>query len=128
METAFKCRPMDTKCMLEARSVWEKPCMNQRPPECDDDGYYKPVQCTSSNGLCRCVDKETGIPINSGGLESGVVQAQASDMDCLCAQNYHKAIQQGCLMSIDHSDYISDEKYRVRKVTCFSCNTFLIRN
>ena len=79
-----KCKRMITKCMEEARTVLEKPGMNQRPPECDDDGYYKPIQCTSSNGLCRCVDKEAGIPISSGGLESGVAQARALGMDCLC--------------------------------------------
>ena len=119
---------MVTKCMEESRSVLEKPGMNQRPPECDDDGYYKPVQCTSSNGLCRCVDKETGIPISSGGLESGVAQAKALGMDCLCAQNYHKAIKQGCEMSIDYSDYTNNEEYRVRTLPFFICKTIFTSN
>ena len=104
---------MVTPCMEEARRVRENPGMNQRPPECDDDGYYLPVQCTSPKGLCRCVDKESGVPISSGGLEPGVVEAEASEMDCLCAQNYHKAIQQGCLLSIHYSDYTNDENFKV---------------
>ena len=30
--------------------------MNVSPPDCDDDGFYEPVQCYRG-GLCRCVDK-----------------------------------------------------------------------
>ena len=104
---------METNCMNERKSVIENPGMNQRPPECDDEGYYMPKQCTSAKGLCRCVDKETGTPIKSGGLEPGVVEAEASGMDCKCAQNYHQAIKQACLLSIHYSDYTDDTEYRV---------------
>ena len=108
-----KCQPMETKCMIERKEIGANPGMNQRKPECDDDGNYMPRQCTSAKGLCRCVDKETGVPISSGGLESGVVEAEASEMDCQCAQNYHEAIKQGCLLSVHYSDYTSDTEYKV---------------
>lgn len=26
-------------------------------PDCDNQGYYKPVQCHSAIGMCWCVDK-----------------------------------------------------------------------
>ena len=106
---------MATNCMKERNIVIENPGMNQRPPDINDDGYYMPTQCSSAKGLCRCVDKDTGIPIHSGGFEPGVVEAEASDMDCQCAQNNHEAMKQGCLMSIHYSDYTNDTEYKVRQ-------------
>ena len=108
-----KCQPMETKCMEERKQFNAHPGMNQRAPECDDDGYYTPRQCTSAKGLCRCVDKESGIPIDSGGIEPGVVEAESSEMDCQCAQNHHEATKQGCLLSIHYSDYTNDEEFKV---------------
>jgi len=42
-----------------------------------------------------------------------VVEAESSEMDCKCAQNYHQIIQQSCLLSIDYSDYTDDTEYKV---------------
>ncbi|XP_048459837.1 testican-1 isoform X2 [Rhincodon typus] len=65
-------------------------------PRCNEDGYYKPIQCHSSSGQCWCADKygnelagsrREGTPIceedqeNSGDFGSGVFQVLSDDQD-----------------------------------------------
>ena len=107
---------MRTKCVQELLEIAANPGMSQRPPVCDDEGFYEPKQCTVQGGLCRCVDKETGEPLATGGLSVGVVEADESDMDCSCAQNFHQVLKDGCLFKTDKADHMTDagKTYQVR--------------
>lgn len=99
---------MDSQCLIEKLNVKRNPGMNQREPSCHDDGYYEPAQCTSPIGLCRCVDKEFGKPIQSGGLTVRSVEADQTKMNCKCAREFDEMIKDGCRMSIDKSDFMDD--------------------
>ena len=65
-------------------------------------------------GLCRCVDKENGMPISLGfGIASNILEAEEQKMNCRCANSYHESLKQGCRMQLDFGIYNSDLDYQV---------------
>jgi len=96
------CSPMlNTACTLALRH-YENALKNgtlgidQHPPECDDEGMFKPKQCQTS-GSCRCVARDTGVPIF--GLETNMTAAK--DMTCACASQVWELRAQGCAMLVN---------------------------
>uniref|UniRef100_F1RIW2 Testican-3 n=1 Tax=Sus scrofa TaxID=9823 RepID=F1RIW2_PIG len=54
-------RQQDPPCQTELSSIQKrlgvKKLLGQYIPQCDEDGYYKPMQCHGSAGQCWCVDR-----------------------------------------------------------------------
>ena len=100
-----KCQPMETNCMKERKEVGANPGMNQRKPECDDDGNYMPRQCTSAKGLCRCVDKETGC-------QEDTIDAECKDGEFMQmydnSKDYCNCCPPKCIKYIKEGDECAD--------------------
>jgi len=77
--------------------------IDQHPPDCDDEGMFKPKQCLSS-GTCRCVAKDTGVPIF--GLETNMTAAE--NMTCACASQVWELKAHGCAMLVNYDGAGSD--------------------
>lgn len=45
---------------LTTRHVCVRVCAGMYIPSCDEDGYYRKVQCDQSRGECWCVDQHGG--------------------------------------------------------------------
>jgi len=117
------CRPMlDTACMLALRQ-YENALktgtlgIDQHPPDCDNEGMFKPKQCLTS-GACRCVAKDTGVPIF--GLETNMTAAK--DMSCACASQVWELKAQGCAMQVnyDGSGEASRKKFQEDYEACLN--------
>jgi len=117
------CSPMlDTACML-ALKQYENALkhgtlgIDQHPPDCDDEGMFKPKQCQTS-GACRCVAKDTGVPIF--GLETNMTAAK--DMTCACASQVWELKAQGCAMQVnyDGSGEASRKRFKEAYEACLN--------
>jgi len=97
------CVPItDTCCMKSLREYNEALAsgslgMDMMEPQCDDEGYWAPVQCTGSD-VCRCVDKESGFPIH--GLETNMTAVPG--MDCACSRDAEVIRKLGCGMELEY--------------------------
>ncbi|KAL3278370.1 hypothetical protein HHI36_013699 [Cryptolaemus montrouzieri] len=66
-------------------------------PECDNQGYYRPVQCHSATGMCWCVDKH--------GVEFANTRTHSKpNCDKLTSKDSHKVSNQVALNSVDIAD------------------------
>ncbi len=43
-------------CLMALKHT-KKGLLGAYSPQCDSDGFYKPMQCHSSSGICWCVDR-----------------------------------------------------------------------
>jgi len=113
---------LDTACMLALRQ-YENALedgtlgIDQHPPDCDDEGMFKPKQCQTS-GACRCVAKDTGVPIF--GLETNMTAAK--DMTCACASQVWELRAQGCAMLVkyDGSGEASRKRFKEDYERCMA--------
>ena len=114
------CIPMSTDCVL-AQLKYDEDLdsgnlgMDMLRPQCDDHGYWAPVQCTGSD-VCRCVDKETGKPIF--GVETNMTSVDM--MTCECARHDHLMKEMGCNMKVkyDGDSQVSKTRFKADYEQC----------
>jgi len=98
------CAKMKGKGCLDAQNEYEEHLesglvgMDQTRPDCDDDGFWGPVQCTGAD-VCRCVNKKTGRPIH--GVELNMTVA-VNSMTCGCAREAAELKEMGCGMKVKY--------------------------
>ena len=107
------CQPINSTCENARKADLG---FLQNPPGCDAEGNFLPTQCYP-DGLCRCVDPQTGLPLALGfGLVSGAEEAESSQMNCQCALSYHNSLLQGCKLQIDYAS--NPQNYEERIELC----------
>jgi len=117
------CVRTDTHCLRALKKYEEalvdgKVGMDQTPPVCDPEGFWSPVQCSGAD-VCRCVDKNTGVPIF--GLELNMTVAK-SEMTCGCAREVEELREMSCNMKVkyDGPEKDSIKRYEEQYKTCMT--------
>lgn len=68
-------------CARELREVlgpMSIPMIGMKIPQCDESGYYLPMQCWGSTGTCWCVDKSSGRQLS----DKPVRLTAKNELDC----------------------------------------------
>jgi len=101
--------------------------LDETRAECDEEGYYSPLQCYFA-GTCRCVNKETGLPIF--GFTLSPEEAESQGVDCACSRQVQVIKEMSCSLEVDYNG--DGERSKARFATeyteCMARSSFLFQD